>query len=523
MSVNYFFSLLCAYLATLPLFGYEITHRVQKLDQNTQSVALTFTLKPGEYLYKESIIASINNPHIILTPSSPSSQAVTFFDEQLKKEREGYKNSVTFTFTAKKAPEETIHQADFHMHFAVTTTTEPQEKSITLEFSKPVQEKSSANPVLEPLSPSKQILVTHTPSCEPQQPSLLGSFVQKIINWIKVQVSHAKEISTTLFTSTGSRFIRCVAALLLGLLLSLTPCIYPMIPITIGILQANGTSSGFRNFLLAGSYTLGISTTFALLGFIAALGSCVFGELQGSPWLVIPLAALLIYFGLSMFDWVHFYVPKFLQPKTSKVKGGSLLSAYLFGAISGTIASPCFSPGLILILNYVTTIGTQYTGASAIAGYLEGLLLLFIFGVGSSLPLLLIGTFSTSLHFLPKAGMWMVEIKKLVGLMLIFMAFYQLSHLERLLPWYLFVWVIVLSLFALGIYYFATVGTHDRPSMKRYKNAMGTLLIVLACIMMVQGQKALYDHFYPHKATMWLTDYDKARENALKKQKLLFY
>ncbi len=142
-----------------------------------------------------------------------------------------------------------------------------------------------------------------------------------------------------------------------------------MIPITVGILQASGTPSAFKNFLLALSYTLGISTTFALLGFVAALGSCVFGEMQGSPWVVIPLATLLIYFGLSMFDWVHLYIPRFLQPKTGKVKGGSPLSAFIFGAISGTIASPCLSPGLVLILNYVTNSGAQH-----FTGYIEGFL-----------------------------------------------------------------------------------------------------------------------------------------------------
>ena len=234
--------------------------------------------------------------------------------------------------------------------------------------------------------------------------------------------------------------------------------------------------------------------------------------------MVIPLALLLIYFGLSMFDWINLYIPKFLQPKSGAVKGGSLFSAFVFGAISGAIASPCLSPGLVFILNYVTSSGAQH-----FTGYIEGFVLLFMFGIGSSLPLLIIRTFSSSLHILPKAGMWMVKIKKLVGLMLIFMALYPLSHLERLLPWYLFVWVIVVTLFALGIYYFASIGAEDRTAMKRYKNVMGTALIVLACIMMVQGQKAVYDHIYPQEIhSVWLSDYDKAREQALQDISFLF-
>ncbi len=142
---------------------------------------------------------------------------------------------------------------------------------------------------------------------------------------------------------------------------------------------------------------MGISLTFAALGFIAALGSCVFGELQGSPFILIPLSALLFYFGLIMFDVLQMPIPSWLQPKDSKVKGGSKRSAFIFGALSGTVASPCLSPGLILILNYV-----GHVSAVSITGYLEGFFLLFIFGIGSSLPLLIIGTFSGSLSMLPK-------------------------------------------------------------------------------------------------------------------------
>ena len=127
------------------------------------------------------------------------------------------------------------------------------------------------------------------------------------------------------------------------------------------------------------------------------------------------------------------YIPRWLQPSATSVKGGTLLSAYLFGALSGTVASPCLSPGLVLILNYVTNISGHH-----IAHYIESFGLLFLFGVGSSLPLLIIGTFSGSLHVLPKAGAWMNEVKKLVGIMLFAMAFYHLSHLEHILPWYIF-------------------------------------------------------------------------------------
>ena len=523
MNTRYFL-LMC--LTTANLAGYQFTSYVIKVNKDTEKIALTFALKPGEHLYKESLVTSVNSPFIKLSQPVASVKPTPFFDETTKKERDGYKDTVTFTMTAKreKAPggqQEPVTAARVHVQFALNNVAEPQEKDIPIQFEierSTLQKQEAAStsaPVATQTAGSPGII--HAPACEPEQPSLLGTVIQRAVNWIHVTVASAKERATKLFTSAGSRAIRFSAGFILGLLLSLTPCIYPMIPITVGILQARGTRSAPRNFILALCYTLGISTTFALLGLLAAVGSCVFGELQGSPWIVIPIALLLFYFAFSLFDWVNFSVPQWMQPKTNKVKGGSLMSAYLFGALSGTIASPCLSPGLVLILHYVTSISVQ-----SIVGYLEGFLLLFVFGIGSSLPLLIIGTFSTSLTVLPKAGAWMVEIKKIVGLMLVCMAFYQLSHLERLLPWYIFVWVIVLSFFALGVYYFATVHANDTKGMKRYKNIMGTVLIAAACLMMIQGQKAVVDHLFPHKSTVWLRDFAAAEKRALTERKLLF-
>ncbi len=500
------------FLLSCALYGSELTHTSKKVNDKMQQISLQFTLKPGEYLYKESLVITANNPAVRLTPALPSVQPVSFFDTTSKKQRLGYKDAVAFSLTAEKQGTAPLEKAQLHTQYRTNTNAGPQHASIDLSFDQPRPQVTS--PALS-LPVSQERTTQPAPSCEPPQPSLVGSFVQKMTNAFHATVAHTKQTLSSLFSTTGSPLLRFFAAFLLGVLLSLTPCIYPMIPITVGILGASGTSSAFKNFLLAASYTLGISTTFALLGLVAALGSCVFGELQGSPFLIVPLALLLIYFGLSMFDIIQLRIPSFLQPKT-KVKGGSALSAYLFGAVSGTVASPCLSPGLVLILNYVAHRTQHFTG------YLEGLLLLFIFGVGSSLPLLIIGTFSGSLHVLPRAGQWMVEIKKLVGIMLISMAFYHLSHLERWVPWYILVWFVVLAFLALGVYYYSSIKAHENKWMARYKNGMGTALIIGACILMLQGEKAVYDHMHPIEHPAWLHDYDKAHEQALKEGKLLF-
>lgn len=225
----------------------------------------------------------------------------------------------------------------------------------------------------------------------------------------------------TVLTATDSFFMQIMLSMLLGLLLSLTPCIYPMIPITIGILQANSGGSVFHNILRALAYTCGIATTFALLGLASAYTGTLFGSYMASSYVIIPLVILLLYFAGTMLGLYEMYIPRSFQ-QTTTTQGGSLFAAFSFGAASGTVASPCLSPGLVLLLGIVSTTGNPLTG----------FLLLFAFGIGLSIPLLLIGTFSSSLHVLPRAGMWMVYIKQLCGLVMIGICIYLLKSLVSL-------------------------------------------------------------------------------------------
>lgn len=348
------------------------------------------------------------------------------------------------------------------------------------------------------------------------------NFTQKLYDSVKKYVENSKEWLLSLFESTGSSSIRFLIVFLIGVLLALTPCIYPMIPITIGILQTNQTKSPVRGFLLALAYTFGISTTFAIFGFIATLTTSIFGEFQGSPWLVIPVVLFLFYFGFSMLGAYEIHIPKFLRPKNHNVKGGSLFSAYIFGAISGTIASPCLSSGLIFVLNYVTTLSATGT----LWGYIEGLLLLFVFGIGSSLPLLIIGTFSTSLNLLPKAGMWMLEINKLIGLLLIGAGFYQLSHLTSLIPWHILIFVIAAFLLLIAIYYFLSINNTDSSFTKLYKALVSLIFILGASYTFTRAIQEFYkpNSFSSSQAhsNYWLNSYQEALLKAKQEHKNLF-
>ena len=311
--------------------------------------------------------------------------------------------------------------------------------------------------------------------------------------------------------TTDSIFLRILLVFLLGLLMSLTPCIYPMIPITVGVLQSQGSKSFFKNFMLSSAYTLGLATTFSIMGLLAASSGEAFGHMMGNPLFVIVIVAVLCYFALSLFGLYNMYIPKFLRNKKSSLsKGGSLLSIFFFGLMSGTVASPCLSPGLALVLTMVATIANKFLG----------FLLLFAFGVGISTPLLIIGTFSSSINLLPRAGTWMIEVQKIFGFMLFGMCFY---YLNNILPWYII--LVMLTLFSLctGIYYLRSISPQDSAAWKWTKNVFGISGIALSVFLFVETFQELY---YPELnvgiESSWHSDYDEAVRIARQERKNLF-
>lgn len=314
-------------------------------------------------------------------------------------------------------------------------------------------------------------------------------------------------ISNTM-TNTNSMALRVVLVFLLGLLMSLTPCIYPMIPITAGILQTQSSKSLLSSFLLALSYTFGIATTFAILGLLAAFAGQAMGQFMSHPAFIIPLVILLVYLALAMIGLYDMYIPRFLQPRGQNVQGGSFVSAFTFGAISGVVASPCLSPGLICLLCLVTTLNS----------WILGFLLLFIFGIGISVPLLIIGTFSSSLSLLPRAGMWMVEIKKIFGYLMLGMCLYFLNYIT---PWHIMKWILIAFCTTIGVIFLKYSRSAYNKTWKSVYLILGSLLFAFTGSLI---NKAFQSRATTcaHEQNAWQTDYDCARQEALDKHTLLF-
>ncbi len=211
-----------------------------------------------------------------------------------------------------------------------------------------------------------------------------------------------------------SPWVLFLIAFFTGILVSFTPCVYPMIPITMSIMQGSATTTMFRSFLSATTYVAGISTVYASLGYLAATSSIIFGQWTANPWVIGLMILFLLYFAFSMFGFYELYTPKFLQHQGNIQTKGSFLRIFIFGLISGTIASPCLTPGLATLLTLAAKVGNP----------LIGFLILFFFSLGMGILLIIIGTFSGAIALLPRSGEWLAETKRVMGFLLLAMAIY---------------------------------------------------------------------------------------------------
>ena len=221
-----------------------------------------------------------------------------------------------------------------------------------------------------------------------------------------------------------------------GLLLNTTPCVYPIIPITIGFFvnqsaAQEGKPKISRTFFMASMYVLGMALTYSLLGVIAAKSGGLFGALLQNSIVLIVLAGLMVALSLSMFGVYEFKLPESLnRMATSSTQSTSgALGAFVMGLTMGIVAAPCIGPFVLALLVHVGTKGS--------AAY--GFMLFFVLALGLGLPYLVLGTFSGALKTLPRSGLWMVTVRKVFGLVLIGMALYFLMPLMGAATNYLFI------------------------------------------------------------------------------------
>ena len=234
---------------------------------------------------------------------------------------------------------------------------------------------------------------------------LLGLLV-----WLAPAAAHAESFAEAAGRGTVSAFVFALTA---GLLTALTPCVYPMIPITISIFGGKGVNRG-RAFVLATLYVAGIAVMFGTLGTVFALLGKAFGTFLANPWVVVPLALLFVAMAVSMFGAFELALPMGLQQRLSQVGGRGYGGAFAMGLVGGLIAAPCTGPPLAGILAFVASTRDA----------VQGFLLLATYAAGIGVPFWLIAGFSMQL---PKSGRWMEAVKSLFGIALLVAALYYLK------------------------------------------------------------------------------------------------
>lgn len=219
-------------------------------------------------------------------------------------------------------------------------------------------------------------------------------------------------LAFSLSAGSASAILLCFVA---GVFSSLTPCIYPLIPVTVSVLGSRQASTRLRALGLSLAYVFGIAATYAALGLVAAFTGSLFGSVSSNPYVLIGVGVFIAALSLNMLD----ALPLPMQWLNGLSGAGakrepSLLANFVYGLTFGLIASPCTAPPLAAILTWV----------SSTHNLMLGPLYLFAFALGMGSLLVILGTFSSFMARLPRSGQWMVVIKKTMGYLMLIMAGY---------------------------------------------------------------------------------------------------
>ena len=267
-----------------------------------------------------------------------------------------------------------------------------------------------------------------------------------------------------------------------GILTSFTPCVYPLIPITVSVFGAGESVGRLRSFLLSVTYVMGIALTYSILGVAVASTGAVFGQIMADPRVMLPVCGILIALGLSMLGVFELRVPYAVQNRLNSIGGAGFAGAFAMGTVAGIIAAPCTGPALGAVLSYVATTESAFLGFWLLLTYALGMGLLFI----------VIGTFSSAIAALPRSGGWMYILENIFGVAIITVALYFLKEvipplrtvLQNSAGFFAIAGVFVLVGVALGKF---AQRFKDLPRLVQLRKAVGVLLAVVGLYMFAGG------------------------------------
>lgn len=429
-------------------------------------VIITATVSSGHMLYRHQMKISSSAGEILVTWPAVTTKQDPFGDGQVDIYPEG-----THKFEIQFSSVEPLAAATLTVNYqgcSAQTCYMPTSKQFDLKFTPPLV--SSAVSATE--SPFKVSNSIPSSTNTPTSTNLLASGETPAASPAPVQVEMAQQGIVDFSGALEKQGMHWVLllAFLGGLLVSLTPCVYPMIPITLSIIGSrNENVSFYRGLGLSATYVSGLSLTYALLGLAAAtFGAQIRGFIQGSLFQGL-VSVIFFLLALSMFDLIMLQAPAGLRNRLGGIKKSGPFGIFIMGMVSGLMASPCVAAPLAGILAFIAATGSQVLG----------FFMLLLFAWGMSVPLLLIGAFSGSLNALPRAGEWMNRVKEFYGFLLLAAALYFAKPLIGT-AWAELGIAALLSSFAAFLGLFNSIAD-DAGMRPRVLKSFGVIAIAVAC------------------------------------------
>ncbi len=453
-----------AAIAAGPRPADEVFRLAVQLDDEV-GIELNWSIAPGHYLYRERIAATLNGKPLKITPAHGEVK-----DDPTFGLTEVYHASGMATIAAGDIPTHGTIQVTYQGCAENVLCYPPITKSIDLETLAVTDPDEAGERNGVAASPAINYEVKETTS-----PPAAGHDAESV--------------------SLDGGYIPMLAAFFgFGLLLSFTPCVFPMIPILSGMLARSGGGLSLgRSLVLSGTYVLAMAAAYSVLGVFAAWSGENLQAVLQTPWAVLLMSASFIVLALSMFGLFELQLPQHWSSKLAGAAGnrGSIGGAGLLGFGSALIVGPCVTPPLAAALIYVAQTGDTLRGSSA----------LFALGLGMGIPLLAFGILGAKV--LPRSGPWLAKIKYVFGFIFIGLAIWMAA---RVLPiaivaaaWGVLFVGMGYALGALRIF------KSTRMSPRMAIQAFGVLAMMYGCVVLVGAASAQYAPLRPLDAVGLLT------------------
>ncbi|OQZ03081.1 MAG: hypothetical protein B6D34_09520 [Candidatus Brocadia sp. UTAMX1] len=419
-------------------------------------VLVALTVAPNHHVYKDQVKVESGDPARFTVVSTELPAGKIKYDQFLEKEVENYEGQIEIKSFVQllKDTSAGIQEIKLRVHYQGCSDKICFPPKVE-EFVLPVQVEAVDWKVAVSRSDEK-----------PQKPGTKSEKKSEISGFQKT------------IESRGI-FVSLILIFLAGVGLSFTPCVYPMIPITVAVIggQATGEQGVAKKpltaFFLSLIYVLGISLVYSTMGVVAASTGALFGSALQSPWVVGFVVTVFIGLAMSMFGVYYLRVPSFISDRLGAKTGKGIVGVFAMGLVSGIVASPCIGPALASLLVYIASTGNKFLG----------FWMLFIFAWGLGVLLIVLGTFSGAIKALPKSGQWMVTVERIFGLLLIGAALYYLRFIisENAFVVILGLFLIVTGVFSGG---FDRL-THESNVFHRCKKTFGLIAFIFGAYFLV--------------------------------------